>query len=268
MITSLPIRLVVFDWAGTTVDHGCMAPVAAFVQAFADQGVHVSAAEARAPMGLAKRDHVRKLLENDAISQRWQIAHARAWDENDVSRLYERFIPLQMEVVDQHAELVPGLLECVKKLRARSIRIGATTGYFREAAARVYLAAKTQGYEPDVSLCAEDVPAGRPAPWMIYHIMEKLDVYPPSSVLKIGDTVPDIEEGLNAGTWSIGVTRTGSEIGLTRTDFEALDPEQRNQRLLGARNLLRAAGAHAVIDSLEELPDLVDRIKTGMLRLE
>jgi phosphonoacetaldehyde hydrolase len=51
----MAIRLVVFDWAGTVIDFGCCAPVAAFRDAFAKLGVPVSVAEARAPMGLHKK---------------------------------------------------------------------------------------------------------------------------------------------------------------------------------------------------------------------
>jgi phosphonoacetaldehyde hydrolase len=66
------IRLVVFDWAGTTVDHGSRAPVAAFVRAFAGHGVEVTPDEARGPMGLHKRDHIRAMLQMPAVARRWR----------------------------------------------------------------------------------------------------------------------------------------------------------------------------------------------------
>ncbi len=109
--------------------------------------------------------------------------------------MYSRFVPLQLEVIDAFTRLVPGLLDCVRELRKDEVGIGATTGYFRAAAERVYKAATIQGYTPDCCFCAEDVPVGRPAPWMVFRIMEALGVYPPSTVVKVGDTVPDIGEG-------------------------------------------------------------------------
>jgi phosphonoacetaldehyde hydrolase len=254
------VRLVVFDWAGTTVDHGCFGPVAAFVRVFARHGIEVSPAEARGPMGLHKRDHLREMLNAPGIADRWRRAHGRDWAEPDLERLYQDFVPLQLEVIDEHSRLVPGLLDCVAELRRRGIKIGATTGYFREAAERVYRAAAAQGFAPDYCVCAEDVPEGRPAPWMIFRILEGLRVCPPSVVVKVGDTVPDIHEGLNAGTWSVGVTRTGSEVGCTEEELAALGAVERMARLTQARNKLLDAGAHAVLESLAELPALLDNL--------
>jgi phosphonoacetaldehyde hydrolase len=252
------IRLVVFDWAGTTVDHGSLAPLAAFIQAFAQEGVEVSAAEARAPMGLHKLDHLRALLTDPAIARRWRDVHGRDPDPSDLERLYQHYLPLQLEVIDQHCGLVPDLLSCVERLRQRGIRIGATTGYFRAAAERVYREARAQGFEPDCCVCAEEVREGRPAPWMIFRIMETLRVYPPGAVVKVGDTVPDIEEGLNAGVWSVGVAQTGNEVGCTEEEFASLSSAHRLARLQQARQTLYAAGAHAVIDSVTGLTQLLD----------
>jgi phosphonoacetaldehyde hydrolase len=252
------IKLVIFDWAGTTIDHGCFAPVAAFVEAFARHGVAVSAAAARAPMGLHKKDHLRAMLRAPAVARRWREAHGRDGSEADVESLFRAFMPLQLDVIDHHSRLVPGLLPCVAELRRRGIKIGATTGYFKEAARRVYEAARRQGYTPDVCLCAEDVPAGRPAPWMVFRIMQELDVYPPSTVVKVGDTVPDVAEGLNAGAWSVGVTHTGSEVGCTEEEFAALPEAGRQERVAAARRMLLDAGAHHVLASVADLPALLD----------
>jgi phosphonoacetaldehyde hydrolase len=254
------VQLVVFDWAGTTVDHGCFAPVAAFIGAFAQHRVKVSVAEARAPMGLHKKDHIRTILQMPAVTQRWREARQRDWQEPDVDALYAAFVPLQMEVIDNHSRLVPGLLDCVAELRRLGIKIGATTGYFQEAANRVYAAARAQGYEADICLCAGDAPVGRPAPWMIFRIMERLGIYPPSAVVKVGDTVPDIAEGRNAGAWSVGVTATSSEVGCTEAEYAALPNALRQQKLEAARTLLLDAGAHDVLSSVIELPALLQTI--------
>jgi phosphonoacetaldehyde hydrolase len=256
------IRLVVFDWAGTTIDHGSFAPVVPFIQAFVRHGLEVTPAEVRVPMGLHKRDHLVALLREPAVARRWHQAHRRDWNESDVESLYQEFIPLQMEVLDSHNRLIPGLLETVAWLRARGIRVGATTGYFRDAAERVYRSARRQGYAPDRCVCAEEVPAGRPAPWMIYRIMEAVNVYPPTAVVKIGDTVPDIAEGRNAGAWSVGVTRTGNEPGCTEEEWQAMPTPQRQERLAAARTTLLSAGAHAVIESVADVPDLISELES------
>ena len=248
------IRLVVFDWAGTAVDHGSRAPLTAFVRVFAARGVEVTPEEARGPMGLGKKDHLRALLRLPAVARRWRERHGGAATEDDVDDLYRRFMPLQLEVIDEYAGLVPGLLDCVGVLRGRGLAVGATTGYFREAAERLYRCAAAQGYRPDHCVCAEGVPAGRPAPWMVFRTMEALGVFPPAAVVKVGDTVPDIGEGLSAGAWSVGVVRSSSEVGCTAPEWAALPPPERQRRSASCRAKLLAAGAHAVVDTLAELP--------------
>ncbi len=260
------LRMVVLDWAGTTVDHGCFAPLAPFIESLRRHGVEISASEARGPMGLHKRDHLRALLAQPAIASRWRTAHGKLPDEADVDRIFTTdFTPLQLACVHEHSRLIPGLLEVVAWLRAREIKVVTTTGYFQEAAQLCYTAAREQGYVPDAMLCASEVPQGRPAPWMVFRHMESQGVFPPAAVLKLGDTVPDIAEGRNAGVWSAGVARTGSEVGLTLADWEALPAAEKTHRWHAARGTLSEAGAHEVIESIADLPDLVMRLEDRLL---
>lgn len=263
------IRLVVFDWAGTTVDFGCFGPVAPFVTTLARHGVRVTPAQARGPMGLHKKDHLRALLQLPDAAGQWRTGHGRDWTEPDVEDLYQRhFVPLQMEEVRNHSQLVPGVRECVAALRERGIKIGTTTGYFREAAEVVFAAARVQGYDPDLNVLPDEVTAGRPAPWMIFRHMERLGVFPPAAVLKIGDTVPDIHEGRNAGAWSVGVTHSGSEVGCTEAELAALPAEERQARVARASETLRAAGAHAVLETVAALPALIADVNERLRRGE
>src|SRR5262249_7289863 len=90
-----PVRAVIFDWAGTTVDYGSMAPVDAFIELFRRHGVTVSAEEARRPMGSYKKDHVRLILDMEPVTRQWQRLHGRSPSPEDVELLYREFIPLQ-----------------------------------------------------------------------------------------------------------------------------------------------------------------------------
>lgn len=259
------IRLVIFDWAGTTVDFGSCAPAGAFVEAFARMNVPVTMAEARIPMGIHKKDHLRAMLGLPALSKRWRELRGKPWSEADIDELYRIVTPLQIEAAARHADLTPGLLDTVATLRNRGVKIGATTGYFREAAKACADAAAKLGYVPDFSICADDVPAGRPAPWMIFRVMEALNVYPPSAVVKVGDTVVDIEDGLNAGVWSIGVVDSSNVMGLSAEEFAALSDKERSERRECVREVFQKAGAHGTVDTLSELPGLIERpLATGL----
>lgn len=265
---SLAIKLVVFDWAGTTIDHGCLAPSGAFVAAFAARGVAVTMPEARGPMGLHKKDHIRAMLRTDSVGAKWRAATGRVWTETDVEALYQDVTPRQLAAVEKHSDLIPDVTDVVKELRSRGLKIGASTGYFHTAAAAVLAAAKRQGYTPDFNICADDVPAGRPAPWMIFRCMETLGVYPPAAVVKVGDTVIDIEDGLNAGCWSVGVIDSSNEMGLSAADFVALAEEEKQARREVVAKRYTAAGSHAVIDSLAELPALITEFNSQLARGE
>jgi phosphonoacetaldehyde hydrolase len=262
------IRLVIFDWAGTTVDHGSQAPLMPFVRAFARRGVEITLEEARRPMGLQKKDHIHALLQVPEIAHRWRERHQSEATKSDIDDLYLHFMPLQLDVIDDFTRLVPGLLDVVGVLRSRGIAIGASTGYFRAAAERVYRAAAAQGYNPDHCVCAEEVPAGRPAPWMVFRIMEALGHFPPAVVVKVGDTVPDIGEGLAAGAWSVGVLRSSSLVGWTEEEWDGLPRDEQARRLTSCREELLAAGAHAVVETLSELPAVLDDLNARLERGE
>jgi phosphonoacetaldehyde hydrolase len=85
-------------------------------------------------------------------------------------------------------------------------------------------------------------------------------VYPLAAIAKIGDTPADIHEGLNAGAWAIGVAGTGNMIGLSLDDFNALPAGEKEARLMAARAELQIAGAHYVVDTLNDVGAVLDDI--------
>jgi len=263
------VKALITDLAGTVVDYGSCAPAGAFVDLFGRHGVAVTQAQAREPMGLEKQDHIRVLAAMPAVASQWKAAHGGSpCSENDIESLYREFIPLQLQVLPGYSALIPGVPEAMEALRKRGIRIAATTGYNREMMATVLEAAARQGFVPDTAVCASDVAGGRPAPWMIFRCLEALGVYPPEAAVKIGDTVPDMEDGLNAGVWTIGVTRTGNMLGLSEAEVRALGPEERNDRLASAGRRLLRSGAHFVIESFADCVPVIEEIDRRLLRRE
>jgi phosphonoacetaldehyde hydrolase len=265
-VNSKPIiPMVIFDWAGTVVDHGSIAPVKALEDIFAAEGMDAPRRLVRKYMGLAKRDHVRAMLHEPEIAAQLARLHARRVTEEDVDRLYARFEPQMMALLPGYAEVIAGAVDTAEELRSRGIRIGGTTGYTRPMLDELMELAARQGYRTDASLCPEDVGAGRPHPWMCYRLAIDLRVYPLSRCVKVGDTPSDMEEGRNAGMWAIGLTRSGNAVGLTEAEWRGLDAAEK-KRLLGvAERELVGAGAHFTAGSVAQILPVLDEIE-GRIR--
>lgn len=255
------VEAVIFDWAGTVVDYGSRAPAGAFVEVFRRHGVEISVAEARGPMGAEKRAHVAALLADPGIAGRFEAAHGHAPGEADIDAIYRDFIPLQIAVLKDYAALIPGTAETAAWLKARGVKIAGNTGYNSEMSAVNETLAAGQGYAPDVCVSASDVPRGRPAPDMALKCALDLGIGAVRRCVKVDDTVPGILEGLNAGMWTVGVTVSGNEVGLSLDEWQALPAAEQARLRAAATARLAKAGAHYVIASVAELPGVIETIE-------
>lgn len=254
------IEAIIFDWAGTTVDYGCFAPLEVFLDIFSEAGVSITIEEARKPMGILKIEHIRVLLNEPRIHAEWGRVHGKAPDESDVLALYARYVPALMEILEKYALPNPYVLEAVSSLRNMGIKIGSTTGYTEEMMRVVIPAAKKNGYSPDCCFTPDGLPAGRPFPWMIYANATQLGVYPMSHIVKVGDTLSDIREGKNASCWSVGVIEGSNELGLRLKEKESMAPDELNKRCAEVEKRYYQNGADFVIRNLSELPALIVKI--------
>ncbi len=264
------LKAVVLDWAGTVVDMGSRAPMGVFVEVFSRFGVEVSIAEARGPMGMAKLDHIRALGALPRVAAAWAAQHGRAFSDADAQAIYEIFVPLNVAVVSkpEHSILIPGAAEMASALRARGMKIGSTTGYTREIMAPLLPIAAAQGYAPDNLVCAGDLARGRPSPMMMYRCFLDLDVFPASAVVKVDDTPAGIGEGIAAGCWTVGVTLSGNEVGLSAEELAATPPAELARLRDIAAGRLFAAGAHVCIDSVADLMPVLDQFAARLARGE
>lgn len=238
------IQAVVFDWAGTTVDFGCQAPVQAFVEGFAAHGVGVTPEEARAPMGMGKREHVATMLGMPRIAAEWSQMHGVAASESDIDAVYHHVESVMIEVIERFSMPIRGVVDAVSVMREQGLRIGSCTGYPRSVGERLAERARKLGYAPDTLVCATDVAQGRPCPDMCLKVLENLNVTDPRRAVKIGDTVNDVLEGVRAGMWVIGITLTGSLSGLDEEELAAVSPSRQREMHRELSATLSAAGAH------------------------
>jgi phosphonoacetaldehyde hydrolase len=254
------LKALVIDWAGTVVDYGSLAPVRTLQQVFARADLALTEAEARRDMGLPKRDHIQRILAMPRVRDAWTTLRGSTPTEADVDEIYQKFIPLQFSCLLEYSTVIPGVVDAVARFRNRGLKIGTTTGYTREMLDLLVEHSAKAGYKADSNLCPSDVGAGRPHPFMIYENAVRLQVYPMAAIVKIGDTPSDIEEGLNAGTWTVGVAATGNMNGLPLAEFQSLSPADQEARVAEAHAELEKAGAHYVVDSVAQVDPVLDDI--------
>jgi len=262
------VRAVVFDWAGTMVDHGSLAPMGVFVTAFARFGVEITIDEARGPMGMAKRPHIATLMRLPRVATAWRDKHGREPTEADIDAVYEVFVPMNVEIAGRYADVIPGAAKAVAELRRRGVKIGSSTGYTRDIMAKVVPIAAAQGYSPDCIICTGDTPDGRPTPFMLYKAFLELAVWPAWACVKVDDTEVGIAEGLSGGCWTVGVAVTGNVFGLSLVDTAALSSQAFTERRAAAANRLEGAGAHYVIDSVADILPVIKAIDNRLTRSE
>jgi phosphonoacetaldehyde hydrolase len=258
------VQAVVLDWAGTVVDFGSFAPTQIFVEAFRAFGVAISLEEARGPMGTGKWDHIRALCNEPQIAARYAERFGRAPTDDDVTAIYERFMPLQIERIAEHSGLIPGALDAVAALRARGIKIGSCSGYPACVMERVVALAAAKGYVADHVVASDEVPNGRPGPAQALSNVIALGIDDVAACVKVDDTVPGILEGRKAGMWTVALTCSGNALGLSYDAFRALPPDRLSAERARIGASFAAARPHFLIDTIADLPGVIADIESRL----
>lgn len=223
------IQLVVFDMAGTTVrDKGNVA--VAFIEAFQHYGITVPTTEVNKVMGWRKIDAVKILLDQ---------YHPDPTDrEALIQQIHDRFTQSMVSFYQQDAELspLPHAEELFGWLHGQGVKVALNTGFTRPITDTILnrLQWNTNGMV-DYVITSDEVPEGRPHPYMIQAIMKALGIAGSEHVMKVGDTEVDVEEGRAADCGSVVSVTTGA---YTRQQLEQYHPDK-------------------IIDSLAELPSLI-----------
>jgi phosphonoacetaldehyde hydrolase len=211
-------------------------------------------------MGLAKRDHVKAILGIDRVKNEWLRIHNAPPRESDIDEIYSIVTPIMMAEIERCSEPIEGIVEVINTLKSKGIKIGSTTGYIDIMMEKILPIAASKGIVLDSTVNSSECKEGRPAPFMIFKNMENLGIYDVSEVLKIGDTVADVGEGLNAKVWTVAVVNSSNEVGLTKNEFDALNPESTKFIIDAASDKLKKAGAHFVINDISEIHGIIDQI--------
>lgn len=255
------VQACIFDWAGTVCDAGVFAPVLSFQKLFEAEGVPITDSETRAPMGVHKRVHISEICKTPSVTQRWLSKKGKAPSEADIDRIYHKYLTTTEDVLSNNSSLITGTPETMSVLRSElGVKIGSTTGYTTEIMAKLRPIAAAEGYAPDCYVTSSDVPVARPSPSMIFLNMVKLDIWNTKCVVKVDDSAAGIVAGLHAGCWTVGIAKTGNYVGLTEEAMKKMDPKELSQKVESARKSLYKAGCHFVIDTIKDLPPVVEEI--------
>lgn len=255
------ISCVIMDWAGTAVDFGCFAPLNAFLKVFSEEkGIDITYRQAREPMGLLKIDHIKAILNMPEVNEKFRVRYGRDWNMEDVNEMYVSFEKHLFASLSNFTTPIPGVLDTIKELRESGIKIGSTTGYTQAMMDVVRPGAAAKGYVVDNLVTPDNLPAGRPAPYMIYKNMIDLAIPSVDNVVKVGDTIADIKEGVNAKVWSIGIITGSNEMGITEEEYNRRTPDELAALKQEVRERMMAAGAHFVLDNITELPACIEKI--------
>lgn len=256
---------VILDWAGTTVDFGSFAPIHVFLEVFKLAGLDVTVEEARIPMGMLKKEHIRAMLRMPRIGRLWKERYGADCVEKDIDNLYQSFEPLMLASLKAYTEPLPHVLDTVAKLKGMGLKIGSTTGYTNNMMHIVASCAEEKGYAPDCVITPDATASlGRPYPYMIFRNLEALRITAVWNAVKVGDTVADMQEGNCAGTWTVGVIVGSSQMGLSQEEYRAMPEKERQNAVNKARAAFLAAGADFTIETMEDLPLLIQKIN-GLL---
>ena len=264
------ISALILDWAGTTVDFGSFAPTQIFVEAFRQAfDIEITLEEARVPMGLGKWQHIEALGKLPAVDSRWQAKFGRAMTAADIDAIYAAFMPLQIAKVVDFSAPIAGVVDTIATLRAKGLKIGSCSGYPRPVMEKLVPAAAAQGYAPDHWVATDDLAAGgRPGPWMALQNVIALGIDDVAHCVKVDDAAPGISEGLHAGMWSVGLAVSGNEFGATWEEYQAMSKAEIATRRERAAGKLYAAGAHYVVDTLADLPEVIADINARLAKGE
>jgi len=262
------LQAAILDWAGTVVDFGSFAPTQIFVEAFAEFDVQVSIEEARGPMGMGKWDHIRTLCNVPDIAERYRKVFGRTPTDDDVTALYNRFMPLQIEKIAVHSALIPGALDTLTRLRQDGLKIGSCSGYPKVVMDKVVELAAQNGYVADHVVATDETPNGRPWPAQALANVIALGIDDVAACVKVDDTVPGILEGRRAGMWTVALVCSGNALGLTWEGFRALSAEQLESERQRIHALFAGSRPHYLIDTINELPEVIADINRRLAKGE
>jgi len=250
------IKACVFDLGGTIVDKYSLSPLVSLQKAFSLKKIFVPNKLIIQDMGTRKFKHIQLLCNENLINTQFRIHNDRDISTVDMESIYNDFNDIQIQHMRLYLNVIPETSYIMRYLQDHSIKTGITTGFNKEQMDIAINLLRNNHIKIDSTVSSDFI--SRPHPYMIHTNMKQLQIEDPTQVIKIDDTCVGIQEGINAGCYTVGVARWS--VNMNMFSLDALTKDDIKNKLIISRKTLQDAGADFVIDSLDELPSIIKTI--------
>jgi len=258
---------------GCLLDHGNMVTVNAIRSLFQERGIEITDIEAASHLSghlvgtdvTCKKTHLRHVLMK-TCAEKWKVAKGSAPTEWDLESLFKDFSRIIIDEV-KTVKPISGAQDAIKSIKDQGMKVAITANFTGDASDAWLRHTNFHGFEVDGCMSCADVPnpnrAGTfscvlPDPWRCMALAANLGIFPMSTIIRVSTTKNGIEEGLNAGMWTVALSTTG----LVEPFNHAGEKEPARTRRV--QEGFYRLGCHYVIDGVWDLPRTIDKISARM----
>lgn len=255
------VRAVIFDLGGTLVDPYSLTPLRALHNAFKKQHIYLTHHDINRYMGLDKKKHIQSLL-MDYYRDIYRAPAKISNLDKKVEGIHKIFQEEHSNFITRKTDILPGAKVLHDLLREKDIKIGITTGYSFQEAEPIIYTLEEQGFTVDNVVTSDMVLLGRPYPDMIYENMKAFDIeeMDSSSVIKIDDSLPGIEEGRKAHVITIGVAKYSCLVGPVALASDETDRDVLDTRITYVKETMRDHYVDYAMDDLHDVHEFLERV--------
>ena len=255
------INACIFGLGGTIVDKYALTSYLSLKKVFNNIDIHVDNNLILKNIGIYKNDHIFNIIINQNTTQKWLEKYNEYPDEYDIHNLYKSYNNIHYHYCKNLVTILPETEECIKYLKKNNILIGCTTNYNNISMNIIRNKLNYHNIFLDNYISVDSLNKPKPNPHMIYKTMENFNINNPKNIIKVANSITGIKEGINANCWTVGVARWSMNMGIyTIDETYSIDFNELNDKTNNCKNILKDAGADFVIDTLDELPSIIEKI--------
>jgi phosphonoacetaldehyde hydrolase len=239
---------VIFDLSGVLIDFGMHVPVMAISRAFRNQGIYIQEKNIRPIIGYNQENNIKALCNFNNCGNKFEEIYTDYQNELIILNNNNDF-----------SEPINGAARTTNLLRQLGYKIGITTFYNKNTFSVIDKSLKKNNIVYDAVVCNNDVILGKPTPFMLYKMMNKLNV-PAKKCIKVGESHLNIIEGLNAKVDTINVIDSSNSMGMDEQIFDDSCETIKNiKRMDIINNLIIYPMPKYFITSVSEITNILEK---------